>query len=68
MKDRSLEEIDEMFEKRVPAWEFAGYECECSKQAHQIVMEQKLGKHETNSESAVDKKWTSANVESMELA
>jgi hypothetical protein len=26
-KDRTLEEIDEMFEKKVPAWKFKTYVC-----------------------------------------
>jgi len=39
MKGRSLEEIDEMFEKRVPIRKFATYECECTKQAHDLVVE-----------------------------
>jgi hypothetical protein len=26
-KDRTLEEIDEMFEKRLPAWKFKSYVC-----------------------------------------
>jgi len=41
MKNRTLEEIDEMFVKRVATRKFATYECECSRVAHDIVVEQK---------------------------
>jgi hypothetical protein len=37
MRGRSLEEIDELFEKNISVKEFAKYECECSRQAHEIV-------------------------------
>lgn len=37
MKGRSLEEIDELFEKRVSIKDFPTYECECTKQAREIV-------------------------------
>ena len=39
MKGRSLEEIDELFEKRVPLRQFARYECECTQNAHNFVTE-----------------------------
>ncbi|KAI1212035.1 general substrate transporter [Annulohypoxylon truncatum] len=38
MKGRSLEEIDELFEKRVPARNFQTFECQSSSQAHDIVL------------------------------
>ncbi|KAI2470721.1 general substrate transporter [Annulohypoxylon bovei var. microspora] len=38
MKGRSLEEIDELFEKRVPARDFSSFECQSSSQAHNIVL------------------------------
>ncbi|KAK1756793.1 galactose transporter [Echria macrotheca] len=38
MKGRSLEEIDELFEKRISVKDFPKYECECSRQAHEIVV------------------------------
>ncbi|KAK3353829.1 general substrate transporter [Lasiosphaeria hispida] len=41
VKGRSLEEIDELFEKKVSVNYFATYECECSKQAHEIVTQKK---------------------------
>ena len=39
MKGRSLEEIDELFEKRVPLRQFPRYECECTQNAHNLVAE-----------------------------
>ncbi|KAK0619122.1 MFS transporter [Immersiella caudata] len=42
MKGRSLEEIDEMFEKRVSVKDFATYECECTRKAHEIVTQKTL--------------------------
>jgi hypothetical protein len=38
MKGRSLEEIDELFEKRISVKDFATYECECTRTAHEIAM------------------------------
>ncbi|KAI0010488.1 general substrate transporter [Xylariaceae sp. FL0662B] len=38
MKDRSLEEIDELFEKRVPTRDFPMFECQTSSQAHDIAL------------------------------
>ncbi|KAI1445449.1 general substrate transporter [Annulohypoxylon stygium] len=38
MKGRSLEEIDELFEKRVPARDFQKFQCQSSSQAHDIVL------------------------------
>ncbi|KAI0172970.1 hypothetical protein GGR52DRAFT_546850, partial [Hypoxylon sp. FL1284] len=38
MKGRSLEEIDEMFEKRVATRDFATFECQSSSQAHDIAL------------------------------
>lgn len=37
MKGRSLEEIDEMFEKRVRVKYFATYECDCSAGTRRLV-------------------------------
>ncbi|KXX79333.1 General alpha-glucoside permease [Madurella mycetomatis] len=37
MKGRSLEEIDELFEKRISVKDFPTYECECTKQAREIA-------------------------------
>jgi len=37
MKGRSLEEIDELFEKRISVKDFATYECECTRTAHEIA-------------------------------
>jgi len=42
LSGRSLEEIDELFEKRIGVKEFATYECECSRQAHEIVTQKTL--------------------------
>lgn len=42
MKGRSLEEIDEMFEARVPIRQFAKYECRCTAEAHAIVTDDKV--------------------------
>jgi hypothetical protein len=42
MKGRSLEEIDELFEKRVSVKDFATYECECTRKAHEIVTQKTL--------------------------
>ncbi|KAK0720972.1 MFS transporter [Lasiosphaeris hirsuta] len=41
VKGRSLEEIDELFIKKVSVRDFAKYECECTKQAHEIVTQKK---------------------------
>ncbi|KAI2615415.1 general substrate transporter [Hypoxylon sp. NC1633] len=38
MKGRSLEEIDELFEKRVPTRDFLTFECQSSSQAHDIAL------------------------------
>jgi len=38
VKDRSLEEIDEMFEARVPAKKFRGYKCMIKEQAHKSTL------------------------------
>ncbi|OTA96799.1 hypothetical protein M434DRAFT_389845 [Hypoxylon sp. CO27-5] len=38
MKGRSLEEIDELFEKRVSSREFPTFECQSSSQAHEIAL------------------------------
>ncbi|KAI1399230.1 general substrate transporter [Hypoxylon fuscum] len=38
MKGRSLEEIDELFEKRVPTRDFPRFECQSSSQAHDIAL------------------------------
>ncbi|KAH9897106.1 general substrate transporter [Xylariomycetidae sp. FL2044] len=38
MQGRSLEELDELFEKRIPTREFPKHECESSKQAHAIAV------------------------------
>ncbi|KAI0839424.1 general substrate transporter [Hypoxylon sp. FL0890] len=38
MKGRSLEEIDELFEKRVSARDFPTFECQSSSQAHEIAL------------------------------
>ncbi|KAI8960251.1 general substrate transporter [Daldinia sp. FL1419] len=38
MKGRSLEEIDELFEKRVPTRDFSTFECQSSLQAHDIAL------------------------------
>ncbi|KAI1407526.1 general substrate transporter [Hypoxylon sp. FL1857] len=38
MKGRSLEEIDELFEKRVSARDFPTFECQSSSQAHDIAL------------------------------
>lgn len=38
MKGRSLEEIDELFEKRVATRDFATFECQSSSQAHDIAL------------------------------
>lgn len=38
MKGRSLEEIDELFEKRVSTRDFPTFECQSSSQAHDIAL------------------------------
>ncbi|OTA98242.1 hypothetical protein M426DRAFT_70186 [Hypoxylon sp. CI-4A] len=38
MKGRSLEEIDELFEKRVPTRDFPMFECQSSSRAHDIAL------------------------------
>ncbi|KAI1077808.1 general substrate transporter [Whalleya microplaca] len=38
MRGRSLEEIDELFEKRVPIRKFPEFECQTSSEAHDIAM------------------------------
>ncbi|KAH8880557.1 MFS transporter [Thozetella sp. PMI_491] len=43
MRGRSLEEIDEMFENRVSVRDFPKYECQISRQAHQLVVERAAG-------------------------
>jgi hypothetical protein len=55
MKGRSLEEIDEMFEKRISVRNFATYECECTRQAHEIAMQKKMEAGVIHSELGVEK-------------
>jgi len=40
MKDRSLEELDELFQNRVPTRKFAQYQCVSSERAREIVQGQ----------------------------
>jgi len=56
MKGRSLEEIDELFEKRISVKEFPTYECECTRQAHEIAMQKKLDASVTHAELGVEEK------------
>jgi len=37
MTGRSLEELDELFEKRISVKDFPKYECEITRQAHEIA-------------------------------
>lgn len=55
MKGRSLEEIDELFEKRISVKEFSTYECDCTRQAHEIVTQKKLDATVTHAELGVEK-------------
>jgi hypothetical protein len=43
MKGRSLEELDEMFQNRVPRREFPKYQCVSSERAREIAVKQTSG-------------------------
>jgi hypothetical protein len=41
-KDRTLEEIDEMFEKRLPAWKFKSYVCVAANESRMAGLRGKI--------------------------
>lgn len=51
MKDRSLEELDELFQNRVPVRQFAKYQCVSSERAKEIVLK---GMGDQKSEAVVE--------------
>lgn len=46
IKGRSLEEIDELFQKNISVWEFPRYECASSTRAHEAAVREVRGTKE----------------------
>ena len=69
MKGRSLEEIDELFEKRVPLRQFPRYECECTKNAHNAVAAREgINQDGLVTTSHLDKPGDLARISTIELS
>jgi hypothetical protein len=51
MKDRSLEELDELFQNRVPVRSFAKYQCVSSERAKEIALK---GMNDQKGEAVVE--------------